>query len=120
MELSNIAEAVLHSLRKQGEDNRDITISEEQFREQVDPSLSHLDSLKGAFDRSPCKIVYYPPCVRGEKNEGWSVRGIVLISVGKVRGGALLYLYESIARLIEFELPDYEVHYERSIFEQES
>ncbi len=69
---------------------KDITISEEQFRERVDPSLSHLDSLKGAFDRSPCKIVYYPPCVRDEKNEGWSARGIVLISVGKVRGGALL------------------------------
>lgn len=98
---------------------KDITISEEQFREQVDPSLFHLDSLKGSFDRSPCKLVYYPPCERDGKTEGWSARGVVIISVGKIRGGALLYLYEAIARLIEFELPNYEVHYDRSVFEQE-
>lgn len=98
---------------------KDITIPEEQFREQVDPSLSHLDSLKGSFDRSPCKLAYYPPCVRDGKPEGWSARGVVAISVGKIRGGALLYLYEAIARLIEFELPNYEVRYERSAFEQD-
>lgn len=97
---------------------KDITISEKLFREQVDPSLSHLDSLKGAFDRSPSTITYYPPCVRDGKPEGWSARGVVLISVGKIRGGALLYLYEAIARLIEFELPDYEIRYDRSVFEQ--
>lgn len=98
---------------------KDITISEKQFREQVDPSLSHLDSLKGAFDRSPSTITYFPPCERDGKPEGWSARGVVMISVGRIRAVYLLHLYEAISHLIELELPDYEVRVERSVFERE-
>lgn len=95
-----------------------VTISEKQFRERVAPSLHHLDSLKGAFDRSPSHIVYYPPRESHGEPEGWSVRGIVLISVGKIRAGYLIELYEAIQRLIELELPDYKVRGEISVFEQ--
>lgn len=43
---------------------KDVTISEQQFRERVDPSLFHLDWLQGAFDRSPSTKTYFPPCER--------------------------------------------------------
>ncbi|HCY81884.1 MAG TPA: hypothetical protein DHV22_09945 [Xanthomarina gelatinilytica] len=95
------------------------TISEEQFRSQVEPCLSHLSALKGAFDRSPCTITYYPPGVHNENpdNEVWSVRGLVMISVGKARAEYLNHLYKAMMRLITLELPDFEVHCEASKFE---
>ena len=82
----------------------DATICEEKFREQVAPSLAHLDGLKGSFDRSPCTITYYPP---GAQDEilAWSARGVVLVSLGKKRSEYLLHLYKSIVRLITLELP---------------
>ena len=93
----------------------DCTISEEQFREQVAPSLAHLDGLKGAFDRSPSTIAYFPP---GEQNDslGWSARGVVMISLGKQRAVYLLQLYKSISDLIIFELPDLTVNVEINKF----
>ncbi len=86
----------------------DRTISEQEFQKLVAPSLEHLDHLKRAFDRSPSTKKYYPP---GEHNSahGWSVRGVVLISVGKQRGDALLRLYKSISELILHELPDLDI-----------
>lgn len=97
---------------------KDITISEKLFREQVAPSLCHLDSLKGSFDRSPSKIIYYPSREPHDEPQGWSARGIVIISVGKIRAGYLIQLYEAIQRLIELELPEHEVRGKISVFEQ--
>jgi hypothetical protein len=93
-------------------------ISFELFRERVSQSLVSLEVLKGAFDRSPCTIAYYPHDVQQSKHEHseWSARGVVMISVGIQRGEYLVGLYESIARLIEFELPDFEVKSETSKF----
>lgn len=83
----------------------DSTISEEQFRAQVGPSLAHLDGLKGAFDRSPCTVVYYHPREQSEI-PFWSARAVVSISLGKQRAHYLIQLYQSIADLIMMELPD--------------
>jgi len=86
------------------------TIDEKQFHEIVDPCLSHLDRLKRAFDRIPCKKSYSPPFGENDKSDDrWSVRGVVMISTGKTRGEYLLELYQSIAHLIMLELPDFEV-----------
>lgn len=84
-------------------------ISEELFRELISPSLTHLDALKGAFDRTPSTITYYPPHEQHGKSEYWSARGIVLISLGKARAEYLIQLYEAIVHLIMLELPDFEV-----------
>ena len=82
----------------------DPDIDEENFRAQVEPSLQHLHYLKGAFDRKPCSLTFYPP--NPEKGvAGWSVRAIVLISIGAERGKHLLNLYNSITSLIDHELP---------------
>jgi hypothetical protein len=93
-------------------------LSEKQFREQVASSLAYLEALKGSLRSDPCRIEYYPPevlrDVRG--NEFWSVRVIVLISLGKKRGESLLDLYKAIVRLIEFELPQFEIEAETGIF----
>ncbi len=84
------------------------TFTEEEFRQLVAPSLAHLDHLKRAFDRSPSRQMFYPPAIENGKL-GWSCRGIVLVSIGKERGSALLDLYMSIASLILLELPDFEI-----------
>lgn len=88
---------------------KDITIDEKQFRERVDPSLAHLHALKGAFDRKPSTLTYYPPSAASGKSESWSARGVVMVSLGKDRALYLNLLYQSILHLIELELPDYEV-----------
>lgn len=94
-------------------------LSEEQFRGQVEPCLSCLVALKGSFDKAPCRIEYYPPIEQPENSEQeyWSVRAIVLISVGKARGYNLMELYKSLVRLIELELPHFEVEAEVGTFE---
>ncbi len=84
----------------------DKAIDQVTFVAQVAPSLAHLFSLKEAFDRKPCTLEYYPPNAQNE-SQGWAVRAIVLISVGSQRGDALLLLYKSIVKLLEFELPSH-------------
>ncbi len=93
----------------------DKAISERQFREQVDPCLAHLHALKGAFDRVPCSITYYPPSAQHGKSGYLSVRAVVMISVGKQRTEHLLNLYKAVFRLIELELPQFEVRAEGSL-----
>ena len=81
--------------------------TESQFREQVASTLNCLDALKGAFDRSPCKKEYYQHTSESEEYEDgcWSVRAVVLISLGKERATFLVELYKSIAHLIMQDLP---------------
>src|SRR5690606_37231664 len=93
----------------------DNSMSEDTFREQVAPCLSHLDALKGAFDRKPCTVEYYPPN-DGHNTYGWSLQGIVMISVGKQRGEYLNLLYQTIVDLITLELPHLLVEYEIGLF----
>lgn len=92
----------------------DATIDEATFRELCTPCLSHLDSLKGAFDRKPSSITYYRPSDIHDNYEFWSVRAVVMISIGKVRSEYLIQLYQAIVRLIELELPDFGVRAEVS------
>lgn len=81
--------------------------TESQFREQVASTLDCLDALKGAFDRSPCRKEFYQHTSESEEYEEgcWSVRAIVLISIGKQRAAYLVELYKSISRLIMQDLP---------------
>lgn len=85
------------------------TINEEQFRAQVQPCLNHLSALKGAFDRTTCKISFRPPDVQSSipDNQVWSVRAVVMISVGAKRGECLIQLYDSIMTLLMYELSDF-------------
>lgn len=85
------------------------------FVAQVASSLNHLHDLKEAFDRKPCTIAYYPPGVQSQSS-GWSVRGLVTISVGRQRGEALKKLYQATVELIAFELPDLKIEAEISEF----
>jgi hypothetical protein len=96
--------------------SNDINISEDAFFQQVNPSLLHLNGLKGSFDRSPCRITYYPP---DEQNDTslWSARGYVSLSLGKQRAVFLQELYQSIVQLIMLELPHLKVEGEISKFE---
>lgn len=94
-------------------------ISYEQFQEQVASCLTCLESLKGAFDQSPCSITFYPPDVQQSNTEfdGLSARGVVMISIGKKRAEHLMQLYQAIVRLIEFELPLFDVKAETGVFQ---
>ena len=85
---------------------------EEQFREQVAHSISYLDALKGALRREPCSVWFYPHDPENENYKQWSVRCVVMISVGKQRSKHLLDLYRAIVNLIEFELPDFGIRAE--------
>ena len=96
---------------------KDVTIDEEQFRLLLAPCQNHLDALKGAFDRKPSTLTYYPPDVQSGNSEWWSARAMVLISLGKDRAEFLIQLYQSIAHLIVLELPDFEVQVEISKFQ---
>lgn len=88
---------------------------QEKFQEQVAPCLGYLDALRGAFGSKPYAEKYYPP---SESEKGWSVRYVLMISVGKKRAEYLLKLYQAIARLIEVELPpELDVRVEISGFE---
>lgn len=85
-------------------------ISFEKFQEQIAPCLAHLEALKGSFEKNPCSISYYP--LDGQHSapgQEYSVRAVVMISVGKQRAEHLVVLYQSIVRLIELELPDCDV-----------
>ena len=95
----------------------DTTIEEEEFRELISPCLTYLDALKGAFDRKPCAVVFFPPENQDECPKGWSVRCVLMISVGKKRAEYLMQLYQAIVYLIGFELPDLEVRAESSQFQ---
>lgn len=94
----------------------DAKIDEETFRAEVSQCLTYLSALKGAFDREPCSITYYPPDAQHHKPEYWSVRALMMISVGKKRAGYLIQLYEAIVRLIRLELPHLKVEAEISEF----
>lgn len=97
----------------------DITATEKNldemiFREKVAPSLAYLEALKGSFDRVPCKTTYYSPFEQNNTSEYWSSRTVVIISIGKQRAEYLIQLYDAVVRLIDFELPDFEVQAEIS------
>jgi hypothetical protein len=93
---------------------KDKAVSEKQFRAQVAPSLNYLGALKGALRPEPCSITYYSPNDEFCNSGHWSVRVVVLVSVGKNRGESLLDLYKAIARLVVLELPELDVQYEIS------
>lgn len=84
-------------------------MDEAQFHEHIDPSLSHLHSLQGSFDRKQSTLAYYPPSEQLDGCNRWSARGVVLISVGKERAEHLKQLFEAIYHLIGFELPDFDL-----------
>lgn len=88
------------------------TIDEKEFRELISPCLAYLDALKGAFDRKPCVKKYFSPEQHEDASKGWSVRCVLMISVGKNRADYLTQLYEAIVRLIVHELPDLHVQAE--------
>ncbi len=93
----------------------DINLSEKKFRALLAPSISYLHALKGAFDkREQCAVFFYPPDPESENSNVWSARCVVMISVGQERGKSLLELYEAVANLIMFELPDFGVRAEMS------
>ena len=94
-------------------------ISFEKFREQVEPCLNYLVVLKGAFDSKPCTITYYPQDAQSETldTELWSVRCVVMISIGKQRAQNLICLYEAIYNLILFELPLFDIKAQTDKFE---
>lgn len=93
-------------------------MSEQQFASLIEPSLNHLKELKGALSKDPCTIVYYPPN-ESQLNpdvEFWSVRCIVMVSVGKKRGLHFLNVCQSIVKLIDYELDGVEIRAETSVF----
>jgi hypothetical protein len=94
---------------------KDTAIDEAEFRIAVERSLIHLHALKGAFDRKPCSVFYYPPEHQNHISV-WSARAVVLISIGAARGENLMQLYLSIATLIQLELPHFDVKAEVSKF----
>lgn len=93
----------------------DATIGEKEFLDIVAPCLAYLDALKGAFDKKPASTTFYPP--QKDTSKGWSVRCVLIISLGKERAAHLMNLYQAIVYLIEFELPDFEVQAESSMFQ---
>ena len=92
---------------------KNITIADKEFRDIISPCLTYLDALKGAFDRKPCSVTFYP----SKNSTGASVRCVLMISVGKSRAYYLQQLYQAMVRLIEFELPDFEILSEVEKFE---
>lgn len=94
--------------------SHDPSIGEAEFRELTAPCLSYLDALKGAFDKRPASVTFYPPS-HSDNAIGWSLRYVLSISVGKDRGQNLMNLYPAIVRLIEFDLPDFEVQAETAV-----
>ncbi|MCL2651147.1 MAG: hypothetical protein FWD60_09025 [Candidatus Azobacteroides sp.] len=92
----------------------DAITCETEFRESLAPCVAYLDSLKGAFEKQPCSVSFYPPDPQSENSKQWSARCIVMISVGRERGEYLLELYQAIVNLIIFELPDFEIQAEAS------
>ena len=92
----------------------DKTIDEEQFREQIEPCLSYLHALKGAFGSTPCTITYYHPygSPLNVDTGFWSARVVVMLSVGKKRGANLLKVYEGMGKLLAVDLPECEVRFE--------
>jgi hypothetical protein len=87
---------------------KDSNLCETAFRERLAPCIAYLDALKGVFDKESCSTFFYPPGPDG-KTTRWSARCAVMIFVGKERGEYLLELYRAIARLIVFELPDFDI-----------
>lgn len=94
--------------------SHDPSIDEVEFRELTVPCLTYLEALKGAFDKIPFDVTYYPPSHSYSSN-GWSLRCVLMISVGKERGDNLLKVYPAMVRLIEFELPQFEIQAESAI-----
>lgn len=84
----------------------DSCVDGELFRSVVGPSLKHLDSLKGAFDRKPSTVAYCSPTDKNNTSGCWSAHAVVMISIGKKRSEFLIQLYRSIVTLIDYELPD--------------
>lgn len=94
--------------------SHDPFMDEEEFRGLTAPCLSYLDALKGAFDKKPSAVKFYPPS-HSDNAIGWSLRCVLSISVGKDRGQNLMNLYPAIVRLIDYDLPDFEIQAETAI-----
>ncbi len=91
--------------------SKDETVSEKEFREQVEPCLTYLSVLSKSFGSHNCISTFHPPS--SDKLEAfqdfWSVRSALMISLGKQRAESLIELYKAIYRLISFELPDFDI-----------
>lgn len=94
----------------------DENITETGFHDLVEPSLRHLDALKGAFDKREATKTFFEPGRNTENLPLWIARGVVIVSLGKDRAEYLMALYDSIAKLIELELPDCSVSYRKDLY----
>jgi len=92
----------------------DSFMSEEEFRELTGVCLSYLEALKGALDNRPSGITFYPPSPF-DKFQVWSLRYVLMISAGKQRGENLMKFYPAIVRLLEYDLPDFEIKAEMAV-----
>lgn len=84
-------------------------ISEEEFRESVDPCLNRLRDLKGSFDRRTDIHADLRYLVSDDGCKYLGARIVLAISVGKERSQHLLQVYSAYAKLISFELPDCDI-----------
>ena len=96
--------------------SHDPSIDETEFRQLTDPCLDYLRALKGAFDKKPIFVKYYPP--NHEKNVlGWSLQCMLNASVGKERGKNLMNFYPLIPSFFQYELPQFEIDAEFGVFD---
>lgn len=89
-------------------------MTKEVFERDINQLSPALHALSGVFGRESTELVFYPPYTADESTpnyEWWSARFVVIVSVGKKRAESLIVLYQAIVRLIELELPGYEVRY---------
>ena len=93
--------------------------SVEIFREQVSPCLSYLEALSVSVDRKPGSETFYPRPSEPDRFGcvGHSVRFVGTCSVGRERAVGLGYVFHAIVRLIEMELPQFQVRHEMSKME---
>jgi len=89
-------------------ENTPDSIDQEKFCSQIAPCQSYLEALKGVVGRGSCIVKYFPPGAQNGKH-GWSAQYLVTSSLGAKRSEYLIQLFEAIVRLIDFELPDFDV-----------
>ncbi len=83
-------------------------VSEQEFRELIALSLSHLEAFATALrSRSSFSVFYYQPNDAVWNPKGWSARCILMISVGKPRVHPMLHLFELVINQIETDVPPY-------------
>ena len=95
----------------------DITVSKEEFREQIGECLSLLDSLQGSFCLTSSRSTFYPPePTESGQLSGWSVRCVVSFSVGKDRASHIQKLCDAMYELISILLPQMDVQSSWNVF----